>query len=265
MYFINTETANNHYKSEREKSDFNAIINTLKQQNCKSLIMTSPGNPYSCGRAVQYGKSTPSDIKAFVEVAFSKGIIEDYALRKNLIQKGQKLIFLTETNIQDIVQRWMKDTGVGVDCSGFVQQAAIEARESERKAAMTLNELLKLAGSQNFVPVPSELSKIERSAASFRSGPKVAHPSELIPGVAWVVKSDDFWHIRMVTAVRNVTLGNGTETIEFDTEESAGGSTRSYPGPIKRTWKTFDSKKFDPISCVSGKGGSTAGSFHRIP
>jgi hypothetical protein len=265
MYFINTDTAQKFYKDEREKSDFNDIINSLKQQNCKSLIMTAPGSPYSCGRAVQYGKSTPSDIKAFIEVAFSKGIIESYAIRKNLIKKGQKLVFLAETDIQNIVQNWMKDTGVGVDCSGFVQQAAIEARDSERKKALITNEILKAAGSQNFVPVPSELSKIERSAASYLKGPRVEHPSELTPGVVWVIKSGNFWHIRRVTAVRNVTLGNGTETIEFETEESAGGSTRSEPGPTKRTWRTNNTKKYDPIIRVDVSGSSATGSFHKIP
>jgi hypothetical protein len=61
------------------------------------------------GRAVEVGKASPEDIKAFVETAISEGIIENYARSHEAhrkLRKGQKLVDLPRDDLQKLIQGW---------------------------------------------------------------------------------------------------------------------------------------------------------------
>jgi hypothetical protein len=255
-YFINTETAREHYEDRRQEADFRAIVRALRQEGHWSLIEVAGGRR-SSGRAVEVGKASPEDIKLFVEEALNRGSVQAYAEEEGVLTEGQQLTELEEDAIQTVIQNWIRHVGIGVDCSGFVLQAAIGAREAlrheEARAGRPEEEL------------PGEISHRERSAASFRSEPEVETPAELRPGDAWVVSGGG--HIRIVSAVREVPLESGGSTIEFETAESSGGSTQPSPGPVGRTWRTSSTEVFSPISARStgAEGANVVGSFHRLP
>jgi cell wall-associated NlpC family hydrolase len=260
QYFINTETARNHYQAARRTARFSSIIRALEQREEMSLLEGS-GRRRSAGRAVELGKSTPEDIKKFVEEALAQDIIRDYAIRHRVIRANQQLVDLAPDDLQALIQRWMRETGVGVDCSGFVQQAAIEARELERGVISLVNMVRGALGLPP-IPLPPEISREERRAASFANGPRVREPRDLRPGDAWVVTGGG--HVRIVALVREVTLPSGATTIEFETAESSGGSTQPEPGPVQRTWQTHTLTRFQPITAVGHTTPPRGGSFHRI-
>jgi hypothetical protein len=152
--------------------------------------------------------------------------------------------------------------GVGVDCSGFVLQAAIRAREAERAAISLRNVLGGLFGLPP-QPLPPERSHRMRKAVSFRRGPRVRRPTDLRPGDAWVVRGGG--HVRIVTAVRERTLPGGRAVIEFDTAESSGDWRQPLPGPVARTWRTRSRRRFHSIRSVGHTARPRGGTFHRIP
>jgi hypothetical protein len=261
-YFINTATAQAHYADERRTANFRAIVRELRRRGAVSTIRSSSGRELSAGVAVEVGKGTPEDIKLFVEEAIGQGAVRRYAIAQGAIGGGQRLTDLALEPLQALLQRWIYHVGVGVDCSGFVLQAAIRAREAERDAIGMLNLVGGMFGMAP-VPLPPERSRTIRNAASFARGPRVRTPADLRPGDAWVVTGGG--HIRIVSAVREVTLEDGTVTIEFDTAESSGGSTQPEPGPVARTWRTRSRARFHPIKDVDGRAKSRDGTFHRIP
>jgi hypothetical protein len=112
------------------------------------------------------------------------------------------------------------------------------------------------------MPVPPQISAEERNAASFHREPRVTRPVDLRPGDVWVVQGGG--HIRMISAVRQISLTPGSQTIEFDTAESAGSSTSSTPGPVARTWHTHNMTVFFPITKVGHTARPRGGTFHRI-
>jgi hypothetical protein len=260
QYFINRPAARAHYRNARRTERFSAIIRALARRGEMSLL-EGARRRRTAGRAVELGKATPEDIKKFVEEALRQGIIRRYALRRRVIPRSQQLIDLTPVDLQALIQGWMQRTGVGVDCSGFVQQAAIRAGEAERSAIGMVNAITGFFGLPT-TPLPPVISPVERSAASFSRGPRVRVPTDLRPGDAWVVRGGG--HIRVVTAVREVTLQSGTTTIEFDTAESSGGSTRPEPGPVGRTWRTRSMTRFHRITAIGHTARPRGGTFHRI-
>jgi hypothetical protein len=261
-YFINKSAARKHYAGHRRAAHFGAIIRELRHRGAVSTILGSSGGQLHAGRTVQVGKGTPEDIKFFIEEAVRQGTIRRFAIGAGTINRGQHLVDLPEGQLQALIQRWIYHVGVGVDCSGFVLQAAIRAREAERLVIAAYNALGSLSGMAP-QPLPPEHSHQIRSASSYRRGPRVRHPSDLRPGDAWVVSGGG--HIRIVLAVREVSPPTGPQAIEFDTAESSGRSTRPHPGPTGQTWRTRSRSTFDPIRRVRGQGGATRGSFHRIP
>jgi hypothetical protein len=253
-YFINTDTARAHYAGARQEADFHAIIRALRQHGQTSLIEGARG-ARTAGRSVELGKATPAEIKLFIEEALARGSIQRYAIRTGSLPSGQQLVELTEHDLRTVIEGWINYTGVGVDCSGFVLQVAIQAREDVRTA-------LAAAGTP-IDQLPREISRAERNARSFRRGPRVTRPVDLHPGDAWIVS--DGGHIRIISDVRTVTLQDGSEAIEFDTAESSGGSTQAAPGPVGRTWRTHSTTAFNPITRINSTGTAIGGSFHRIP
>jgi hypothetical protein len=261
-YFINTATARAHYADERRAANFRAIVRELRRRGAVSTIRGSGGGELSSGQAVEVGKGTPEDIKLFIEEAISQGAVRRYAIAQGAIGGGQWLTDLAVESLQALLQRWIYHVGVGVDCSGFVLQAAIRAREAERAAIELFNRVGSAFGLPP-MPLPPERSRAIRNAASFRRGPRVPTPADLRPGDAWIVTGGG--HIRIVSAVREVTLEDGTVTIEFDTAESAGGSTQPEPGPVARTWRTRSRERFHEIKPMDPGAKSRGGTFHRIP
>ncbi|MFQ5418810.1 MAG: hypothetical protein ACE5EY_00460 [Anaerolineae bacterium] len=254
-YFINTTTAQAHYHDERDEADFRAIIRALRERHGRMSMIEGAGGARTVGRAVELGKATPDEVRLFIEEGLAQGSIQRHALQNNSLLPDQQLIELTEHDLTTVIEDWINDTGVGVDCSGFVMQAAIHAREDVR-AALTATG----------VPadqLPAEIGHQERRAQSFSSGPQVSSPANLRPGDAWVVSGGG--HIRILGNVRTVTLPDGSETIEFETAESSGGSTQAAPGPVGRTWRTRSTTHFNPITREGHTGGAIGGSFHRIP
>ena len=254
-YFINTSIAQSHYATPRTVADFHAISQALQHQHGQISLIEGAGGPRSVGHAVELGKATPDDIRLFIEQALAQGAIQRYAENQHMLLPGQQLIELTEYDLKTVIESWLNNTGVGVDCSGFVQQVAIRAREDVRTS---------LVGTGTpTAQLPPGISHQERAAASFTGGPPVTLPTDLHPGDAWVVSSGG--HIRIVSNVRTVTLPNGSQTIEFETAESSGGSTQAIPGPVRRIWRTSSMAVFDPITRVDSTGTAIGGSFHRIP
>ena len=252
VYFINTPAARTNYAIARNQdylnqgvNEFGAIVEALRRH--QSLL--EPGHEdrrYSAGRSVEVGKATPGDIKRFVEQALKLGVIERRARRRGELLAGQQLTDLSPPTLKAVIQEWIADTGIGVDCSGFVLQAAIRAREAVRREAAARG-----------VAVPPHIGHKERSAAAFAGGAAVSTPRDLRPGDAWVLGEE---HVRIVSSVRTVR-----HHVRFQTAESSGSCTQSSPGLVARTWRTSDLDNLHPITLIAGPAPSGAwGTFHRI-
>ena len=231
-YFINTTTAQAAYHQD---PNFAKVQAALKQ---KSLIEYAEGKPYSSGMAVKMGKSTPADVKAFVEEALRQDVIRKYAHATDPY-KGQfpagknELVDLPEATLQGAIQQWITDNGVGVDCSGFVLQAAIAVREK-----------IKAVAKQKGMAVPAEyagdIKHTERSAASFASGTARAAPTDIKLGDAWVIGTT---HVRIVAS----TPIEADDQIQFDADESQGDSSHTTVGPTTHTWRTHSKTAFNTM------------------
>jgi hypothetical protein len=241
-YFINTDTAKATVKTSRDTSHFGTIVKSRDESGQTSLI-ESGGRRYGSGTAVRVGKATPDNVRQFVQEALDNDTIRKYAFQKGKLAGNQQLSSLSDADAREVVQEWVIANGVGVDCSGFVLQAAVQARDAVR------NELRGLGIPES--KLPKELGHEERRAKSFDEGTKVAKPSDLRSGDAWVLNNGR--HVKIVIDVRQAKNAKGDPVIEFDTAESAGDSTRFATGPTQGTKQTKSLSTF-------GLGGS----FHRI-
>jgi hypothetical protein len=253
VYFINTPSARAHYAAARRQDylsqgvdEFSELVRALDRRD--SLL--EPGHEdrrYSAGLAVQVGKATPEDVRRFVEEALKRGVIEGYARHQGRLSNRQQLTGLPPAMLAGLIQDWVADTGVGVDCSGFVLQAAIRARDAVRREA-----------GRRGAPAPPEVNHKERYAVAFCEGPAVQSASELRPGDAWVLGTE---HVRIVSSVLRVG-----DQIQFSSAESSGTSTSPSPGLVSRTWRTRDLERLHPIALAAGPASAAGGgSFHRIP
>jgi len=178
---------------------------------------------------------------------FQSGVIERYARHQRRLSNGQQLTGLPPALLAAVIQDWIADTGVGVDCSGFVLQAAIRARDAVRRES-----------GRRGVPAPPEVDHKERYAVAFCEGPAVRSAGELRPGDAWVLGTE---HVRIVSSVLRV----GGQ-LQFSSAESSGTSTSPTPGLVSRTWLTRDLERLHPIALAAGPAtAASGGSFHRIP
>ena len=242
-YFIHTDTGEKNVTKARKASKFSGIKKALKKNGDISLMQTGKGKAMDSGFAVEYGKGTPEDVRLVVQEAINSGAIKRYAVSKNKMKSGQTLGDLNAVTLHEVTQQWIYDNGVGVDCSGFVVQTQVNAREKVRTELATLG----VAESE----LPPEISSKVRNAKSFKKETAVGKPSELRPGDAWVTPSGG--HIRIVTDVRQTTR-KGKDIIEFDTAESSGGSASREKGQISKTRKTGGLDDWGRIK----------GSFHRL-
>jgi hypothetical protein len=241
-YFINTDTAKEYVKDARDKSDFSDIVKSENKSGETSVIQSS-GKEYKSGAAVKVGKATPENVQQFTQEAIDNGTIRSYAIQKNKLTASQQLSDLGTEEAGKLVQDWVIDNGVGVDCSGFVLQAAIRARDAVR------DELRGLGIPDD--KLPKEVGHEERKAKSFDQGTKVDHPKDLRPGDAWVLNNGA--HVKIVIETREISKPNGSKAIEIDTAESAGGSTDTDTGPTQGKKQTTSLTVF-----------GISGSFHRI-
>ncbi len=267
-YFINTETARRHYRGRRRsggRRSFNTVVRALRDS---SFIRTRTGRgrrrrvtARTIGRAVQLGKATPQEIRAFVQAAVDSGVIARFARRRRLLPRRQSLGDLDPAQIQNIVQTWIYRMGLGVDCSGFVLQVVQRARQDLQDLASTYNE--RFAGGMFGLPrvqepgdvTPGDL--VERTAHSYSRYPRVRVPTELRIGDVWLMNCRRrrqrrprrclrWGHIRILSDVRQVSQ-DGEDKIEFETAESTGGSTRPRAGQVGRTWRTHSLTVLHPI------------------
>jgi hypothetical protein len=239
-YFINRVSSQAAYHSG---ATFNKIVKALRE---KTLIETgAPPSKYRQGRAVEMGKATPDDVRAFIEEALEQGAIKTYA-HATAPFSGQfpagktELWDLPDAALHDVIQTWVTDKGVGVDCSGFVLQAAIAVREKIQAA-------YKAKG----LPVPDEykpgISHEERSAADFASGTARAHPTDIKLGDAWVIGTH---HVRIVSSTPFEADGQ----IQFDADESYGDTNQTTVGPISHTWRTKSTTVFNTMKRLKDGG-----------
>ena len=253
VYFINTPSAWAHYAAARRQDylsqgvdEFSELVRVLDRRDS----VLEPGHEdrrYSAGLAVQVGKATPEDVRRFVEEALERGVIERYARHQRRLSNAQQLTGLPPALLAAVIQDWIADTGVGVDCSGFVLQAAIRARDAVRRES-----------GRRGVPAPPEVDHKERYAVAFCEGPAVRSASELRPGDAWVLGTE---HVRIVSSVLRVG-----DQLQFSSAESSGTSTSPTPGLVSRTWLTRDLERLHPIALAAGPAtAASGGSFHRIP
>jgi hypothetical protein len=247
-YYISDGPMPGRFADARRQAHFDDIVAELRQSGEFSLLTGGHGRRRSPGQAVELGKSTPDDIRAFVEAALRRGIIHRFAVQRGDLDRSQQLTDLPPIDLQAVIQEWIFHTGVGVDCSGFVQQTAIRVREMER--------------AQGETAVPPPIRAQDRGAAQFAREPEVDHPYQLRPGDVWVMAGGG--HIRMVSAVRQITTDAGEPAIEFETAESTGGARNARIGPVGRTWRTRSLRAFFPMPRASDGARPRGGSFHRI-
>jgi len=231
-YFINTDTAKAAYRTE---ASFTKVAKALQ---AKSLVEYDSGKPYSVGMAVRVGKSTPSDVQAFVEEAAEEGLVKTYAHAtdpfKHQFPAGKtELVDLPETTLHDVIQQWVIDKGVGVDCSGFVLQAAVAVREK-------IHAVAKEKGMAVPADYQGDIAHTERSAASFASGTARSAPTDIRLGDAWVIGTT---HVRIVASTPVEADGQ----VQFDADESQGDSTHTAVGPTSHTWRTHSKTAFNPM------------------
>jgi hypothetical protein len=261
QYFNNKYSAS--YEGIRNQNEaFRKIKKRLKDDGVMS-VLSGEKKPLLAGRAVEVGKASPEDIKAFVEAAIAEGIMEKYARSARAGHKlkgGQKLVDLPDQDLEELIQGWMKETGVGLDCNGFVQQALIQAREDERAMTSLVNSITGAFGLPE-LPMREEIDHKIKAVGSFKTKEIVKTPTELRPGDAWVVHGEG--HLRIVTDVREVMLPNGKMTIQFDTAESTVYS-KLDPGPVAHTWQTGSLTSFKSIKEINNKAKPRGGTFHHV-
>jgi hypothetical protein len=194
------------------------------------------------------GKATPDDVRAFVEEALEQGAIKAYAHAtapfSGLFLTGKTELYdLPDDTLHDVIQTWITDKGVGVDCSGFVLQAAIAIREK-----------IQAAYTEKGLPIPAEyqaaISHEERSAASFANGTARSHPTDITLGDAWVIGNH---HVRIVASTPFEVDGQ----IQFDADESYGDTDQTTVGPILHTWRTKSTTVFNTMTRLK-EGGDPA-------
>jgi hypothetical protein len=243
-YYIDTDTAKANYHAANNFPKFQSIVDAL---NGESALQEASGKMYTSGTAVSGGKSTPDDIKAFVEEAIAQGAIQSYA-RKWYPAKfppgKTDLTDLADGDLQTVIQDWVIQKGIGVDCSGFVLQAAIKARQDLQQAYTD-------KGLEIPAAIAGDISNQERAAKEFKvEGSERKKPTEIKVGDAWVIGTT---HVRIVSALGPELASR----VQFDTAESQGGSTHTDIGPTSHTWRTASKEAFEPFLLLE-EGGDPA-------
>jgi len=248
VYFINRDKGE--VKAARKAAGFGQIADTI-DDHLSELKGGSNKKGYrflGAGRAVEVGKATPEDIELFMNKAAERGEFHNYGRQEGVLKEGGQLVELGEEALQSLIQDWMYATGVGVDCSGFINIALVRAREKVR-------EEMRAAG----VPeedLPKSLARMQRP--KLNKDAEVTNPAELRPGDVWVTNNGG--HVRVIMHVSEKVDDSGDEVIEFITAES---TTTGVTGPFEKKWRTKKKKKIGTIMNISG-GGTTDGNIYKI-
>jgi hypothetical protein len=248
VYFINRKK--DEVKAARKAAGFGQIADTI-DVHLSELKGGSNKKGYhflGAGRAVEVGKATPEDIELFMDAAAEKGEFQNYGRQEGVLKEGEFPVDLGNEALQKLIQDWMYATGVGVDCSGFINIALVRAREKVRAD-------MRAAG----VPedeLPKSLARMQRP--KLNKNKEVTNPAELRPGDVWVTNNGG--HVRVIMHVSEKVEDSGEEVIEFITAES---TTSGVTGPFEKKWQTKKQKTMGAITNVSG-GGTTDGNIYKI-
>jgi hypothetical protein len=248
VYFINRHK--DQVKAARKAAGFGQIADTIDVQ-LSELMGGSTKKGYhllGAGRAVEVGKATPEDIELFLDQAVKSGEILNYGLREGVLKEGGQLVDLSNEALSKLIQDWMYATGVGVDCSGFINIALVRAREEIR-------DQMRAAG----VPdeeLPRSLARMQRPQLNKKK--EVTDPTELRPGDVWVTHNGG--HVRVIMTAQEKVDESGKSIMEFVTAES---TTTGETGPAEKKWHTDSLKTIGPITNISG-GGSTDGNIYKV-
>lgn len=248
VYFINRDKKD--VKAARKTAGFGQIADAIDDQLSELMGGSNKKGyrPLGAGRAVEVGKATPEDIELFMNKAVERGEIHNYGRREGRLKEGGKLVDLGDETLGALIQDWMYATGVGVDCSGFINIALVRAREKVRKK-------MRAAG----VPeeeLPKSLARMQRPRLNKKK--EVTDPTELRPGDVWVTNKAT--HVRVIMSAHESVNEAGEPVVEFTTAES---TTTGDTGPTEKKWHTGSIKSISRIKNISGEG-TTDGNIYRI-
>jgi hypothetical protein len=278
-YFNNASPRD--FRSQQLRNEFRAVVDSFEDEAGESMIQSALARPRDPGEAVRAGKATPRDLEQFVQRAVNDGRIESYARRRSALADDQQLIDLDAGDLAAVIQQWVGDAEVGVDCSGLVVDMLVRARRNVRGLVDVTNRVQELFGDDvryhavfdytwrettasrhradedlPDIHLPDEPGRTVRSARSYRNEPEVNSPRELAPGDVWVTRGGA--HIRIVQRTERV----GDSHVRFWTAESTtAGSTT---GPTEKVWRTDSLERFQPVQPLEGSVGDTDGTFHRV-
>jgi hypothetical protein len=245
VYFINKKTVDAEIGAAREQSGFADIADKLADR--LSELNGSDDARMAAGRAVEIGKATPEDVKLFVDQAIAEGAVRQYALGRGMLDEGSVLVGLAEDTLQQVIQGWIDDTRVGVDCSGLANIILVRAREAVRAEMIAAGVPAEM--------IPPELKRRQYAA----DGKPVNKPTAMRPGDIWITNEGK--HVRLVMELREATDRRGRPVIEFKTAESA---TKDGLGPTDKTWQTESMAAIQVVRELSGRGSPKDGGFYRV-
>jgi peptidoglycan hydrolase-like protein with peptidoglycan-binding domain len=198
-YFINTDSV--HSRTQRQARE---------QPNVRAYLRH--GGTWWRGRGLaRVGKSSPKHVRELLELALDAGLIDSTDS--------------SAPTAQDL-EGWLRNHGIGVDCSGFVSQALnqlMEATGGERR----LNVLL--TGSQDLSAHSRDFDRVER-------------PADLRPAQTMFIEGARIDHIRIIGRAWRTDDGS----VRFTTYESRGGGEARH-GMDEVEWRYPRGERFEGL------------------
>ncbi len=153
------------------------------------------GGTFTIGRAAQYGKASPGTLEDFLQHAVDEGYVTP--------DGDREWADLSSDEKRSVLQDWVDQKQVGVDCSGFVAHLRTEIR---RTVGATVERVANRGATAHHEIVD-----------------RVETPADLQPGDVWVSHDTDAGdssnHVRMVSRI----VDQSADRVEFEYAESAGG------------------------------------------
>lgn len=159
------------------------------------------------GWHARHGKATPAEIGDILQSALDEGLIAPQTATRPTAEE---------------LRGWLREHGIGVDCSGFVSQALTHLVQQQRYAA----------GEQG--PVEHRWRGTGALRPESEGFTKVDAPRDLAPGDTMSIPG----HVRIVASVHI-----GDEGLEFTTYESRAGG-RERIGMAEHDWRYPDPDQF---------------------
>jgi hypothetical protein len=251
IYFINRKKSKAKVKDARKEAGFDQIADEI-DGHLSELMGGSRKKGYfqlGSGRAVEVGKATPEDIVLFISKAVSRGEIKRFGVKEGKLKDEEQLVTLGDGALTELIQDWMYATGVGVDCSGFINIALVRAREEIR-------DQMREAGVAD-EDLPKSLARLQRPQLNKKK--EVTDPKDIRPGDVWVTNNKS--HVRVVMRVSEGVDEKGDPVIEFVTAES---TTTGATGPADKHWRTKSINKIHKIKNTAGEKGTIDGNLYRV-